>query len=264
MESKETLIVYAKSQLHHLIYHSSASHTALIQRCRESSQTIEKRVQSMKILISQPTHEGNLEQLQTEIALDYDFDTVLFPEGYITGKDNVARACALANKYKKVIITGYRDNNKDRALIINQHGEIILERAKSPMNVRLYTPSAVEVNGSKIGYLLCVELLQGLLGLEEYDTSLTYIAHPIGVGMFSEEQFDEWISEAKRIAVKYNTMILGTSHADGSYRNCGISIPISYCIDRDGERVFISKNDLRTRIINLETKEYEFIVRTLV
>ncbi|SET94225.1 hypothetical protein [Paenibacillus sp. NFR01] len=217
----------------------------------------------MKILISQPNHEGNLEQLQTELALDDDFDTVLFPEGYIRDKDNVARACALANKYKKMIITGYRDNNKDRALIINQHGEIILERAKTPMNVRLYTPSAVEVNGFKIGYLLCVELLQGLLGLEEYDTSLTYIAHPIGVGMFSRDQLDEWISEAKRIAVRYNTMILGTSHADGSYRNCGISIPISYCIDRTGDSIFISENDLRTRIINLETKKYEIIERTL-
>jgi len=82
--------------------------------------------------------------------------------------------------------------------------------------------------------------------------------------MFSEEQFDEWISEAKRIAVKYNTIILGTSHADGSYRNCGISIPIAYCIDRVGEPIFISKNDLRTRIINLKTKEYGFIARTLV
>ncbi|MFE0554767.1 hypothetical protein ACFW1P_02365 [Paenibacillus sp. NPDC058910] len=219
----------------------------------------------MKILISQPNHEGNLKQLQTELALDYDFDTVLFPEGYITDKENVSIACALANKYKKMIITGYRDNNKkDRALIINQYGKIILERAKTPMDDRLYTPSAVEVDGNKIGYLLCVELLQGLIGLEEYDTSLTYIAHPIGVGMFSEEQFDEWISEAKRIAVKYNTMILGTSHADGSYRNCGISIPIAYCIDRVGEPVFISKNDLRTRIINLKTKEYGFIERALV
>ncbi|WP_438347987.1 hypothetical protein ACP8HI_20350 [Paenibacillus sp. FA6] len=214
----------------------------------------------MKILISQPNHEGNLEQLQAELALDYDFNTVLFPEGYITDNDNVARACALANKYKKIIITGYRDNNKkDRALIINQYGEIILERAKSPMNDHLYTPSAVEVDGYKIGYLLCVELLQGLLGLEKYNTSLSYIAHPIGVGMFSEEQFDEWISEAKRIAVKYDTMILGASHADGSYRNCGRSIPIAYCIDRSGKPVFIAKNDVRTRVVNLETKGYELV-----
>ncbi|GGH27047.1 hypothetical protein GCM10008013_28260 [Paenibacillus segetis] len=215
----------------------------------------------MKILISQPYHEENLQQLETDIALDADFDTVLYPEGYITNKVNVDKACALANKYHKMIISGYRDENrKDRALIINPHGEIILERAKTPMNDRLFTPSAADFDGNKIGYLLCVELLQGLLGLEKYAASLAYIAHPIGVGMFSDEQFDEWIAEAKKIALKYNTLILGTSHADGSYRNCGISIPIAYCIDRAGEPIFISKNDLRTRIINLETKEFEFII----
>lgn len=221
----------------------------------------------MKILISQPNHEANLEQLQVEIALDYDFDTILFPEGYITGEGSVTKACELANHYKKMIITGYIDNSKkDRALIINQYGEIILERAKSPMNDVLYSPSTVEVDGYKIGYLLCVELLQGLLGLEqqEHVRNLSYIAHPIGVGMFSDEQYDEWISEAKKIAIKYNTMIVGTSHADGSFRNCGISIPIAYCIDSTGNHIFISKNDLRTRIINLETKKYEIIERTLV
>jgi hypothetical protein len=207
---------------------------------RNPRKTIEKRKTFMKILISQPNHEANLKQLQTEIALDYDFDTVLFPEGYITDEDNVTKACVFAKQYKKMIITGYRDNGKkDRALIINQHGEIILERAKSPMNDILYSPSAVDAGGYKIGYLLCVELLQGLLGLEEHAASLSFIAHPIGVGMFSEDQLDEWISEAKRIAVKYNTMILGTSHADGSFRNCGISIPISYCIEIEQETPYL-------------------------
>ena len=217
----------------------------------------------MKILISQPNHEEDLKTLLTEIALVKDFDTVLFPEGYITGVNNVTKARLLAKQYKKMIITGYRDDRKkDRALIINQFGEIILERAKSPMSEALYSPSAVDAGGYMIGYLLCVELLLGLYGLEEHMDSLSYIAHPIGVGMFSNDQFEEWITEAKRIAVKYNTIILGTSHADGSYRNCGVSIPISYCIDKTGEVIFISKNDIRTRIINLETKKNEVIERT--
>ncbi|GCD11051.1 hypothetical protein [Clostridium tagluense] len=62
------------------------------------------------------------------------------------------------------------------------------------------------------------------------------------------------------IAKKYNkTAIIGTSHADGSYRNCGVSISISYCIDASGEIVFISKADKRTRIIDLLTKKVETI-----
>lgn len=64
----------------------------------------------------------------------------------------------------------------------------------------------------------------------------------------------QWINEAKNIAKSYKTIIIGTSHADGSYRNCGVSIPISYCIDSNGEPIYISKSDTRIRIINLSTK----------
>jgi hypothetical protein len=214
----------------------------------------------MKILISQPIHETNLEQLQEELSIDRDFDAVLFPEGYLPNENTVQKACELARKHNKLIITGYRDSTKkDRALIINQSGEIILERAKTPMNEVLYNPSVTEFNEFKIGYLLCVELLQGLIGLEGQAKRLDFIFHPIGVGMFSEEQFNEWIEEAKKIAVKYNSIILGTSHADGSYKNCGVSIPISYCIDRTGKEIFISKNDLRTRIINLSSQKVEWV-----
>lgn len=214
----------------------------------------------MKILISQPIQETNIEQLQEELSSRHDYDAVLFPEGYISDEKNLKRACKLASKHNKIIITGYRDSNKkDRALIINQSGEIILERAKTPMSGVLYRPSTVAFGGFEIGYLLCIELLQGLVGLEEQSTRLDYIVHPIGVGMFSEEQFNEWISEAKKIAVKYKSIIMGTSHADGSYRNCGVSIPIAYCIDRNGEPIFISRNDLRTRIVDIVTMEYQII-----
>lgn len=77
--------------------------------------------------------------------------------------------------------------------------------------------------------------------------------------MFSDEQLGLWINEAKKIAKTYNTIVLGTSHADGSYRNCGISIPISYFIDRGGEPVYISKADVRTRIVDTDTREIEIV-----
>jgi hypothetical protein len=32
--------------------------------------------------------------------------------------------------------------------------------------------------------------------------------------MFSEDQFKEWIQEARKIASTYNTMVIGASHAD--------------------------------------------------
>jgi len=177
---------------------------------------------------------------------------VIFPEGYLN--ENVKQACGLAKKYNIILIGGYRrlqENPKDRAIIINRMGQVILDRVKYSQTL------FVVEEGLKIGHILCDELIiQGINSLEYNDIDL--IVHPIGVGMYSKEQFTEWINEATKIASKYNTMVIGTSHADGSFRNMGISIPIAYCINKDGSVVFISENDVRTRIVNFETREVSF------
>ena len=220
----------------------------------------------MKILIGQPLKEKGIKQIENEININKDIDVVLYPEGYLVNEEVLKSACEIAKKYGKTIITGYLDtitpnassSITNRAVIIDELGEKILDRAKTPIDEDLYKPSVIDYKGIKIGYLLCREILKGLEGFKDLNTSLNFIAHPIGVGMFSEDQFDQWINEAKTIAKTYNTMIIGTSHADGSYRNCGVSIPISYCIDSNGEPIFISKSDIRTRIVDLNTKEIEF------
>ena len=207
----------------------------------------------MKILIGQPMHEEKIDQLENEIKINKNIDIVLFPEGYLANEESLESACEMARKYNVTIITSYRRDNKDRGIIINNNGEKILERAKTPPDesIELYNPLVVDNNGTVIGYLLCMEILKGVRDLKRVDKGINFIAHPIGVGMFSDEQFDRWINEARNIAKTYKTIIIGTSHADGSYRNCGVSIPISYCIDSDGETVYISKADTRTRIIDL-------------
>lgn len=211
----------------------------------------------MRVLIGQPLHEEKTEQLEFEIRRNNGIDIVLFPEGYLSNETALEKACEIAKKYSVTIITSYRRDTKDRAAVINNLGELVLERAKTPADeeAEIYEPCSVNINGSIIGYLLCMEILKGVRDLSIINEKVDLIAHPIGVGMFSEEQFEEWINEAKKIAKKYHTRIIGTSHADGSYRNCGISIPIAYFIDSDGEEIFISKSDTRTRIVNLHTKE---------
>jgi len=216
----------------------------------------------MRILIGQPLHEEKIEQLEYEIKNNNCIDTVIFPEGYLSSEIILRKACELAKEYFVNIITSYRCDNRDRAVIINSLGDIVLDRPKTPPEeeIEIYEPSLVNLQGSKIGYLLCMEILKGVRDLEKINERIDLIVHPIGVGMFSNEQFEQWINEAKYIAKKYHTMIIGTSHSDGSYRNCGISIPISYFIDSNGEEIFISKSDTRTRIINLDTKEVQSIM----
>lgn len=213
----------------------------------------------MKILVCQPFHENGISQLEDALRSHPLEDWALLPEGYISNEGIIQDACKLARDYNTGVITGYRDKNqRDRALVIDRYGEVILERAKTPMVGKLFSPSSVESNGITIGYLLCVELFQGFEGFGQLGIHGThFIAHPIGVGMFSEEQFNEWIAEARRIAIEYRTMIIGASHADGSFRNCGISIPIAYCIGSDGREVFVSKDDVRPIVLDTERKSIE-------
>lgn len=203
----------------------------------------------MKILIIQPKLEKHIEQLETVLKSNSNVDVVIFPEGYLN--ENVKKACDLAKRYRTVLIGGHRrlqERPKDRVIVINRTGEIILDR------VKYSTTSFVVVDSLKIGHILCDELIvQGIKG-DEYN-NVDIVVHPIGVGMFSNEQFEEWITEATKIAIKYETMVIGTSHADGSFGDTGISIPIAYCIDKEGSVIFISENDVRARILNFETKE---------
>ncbi len=198
----------------------------------------------MKILIVQPKLEKGIDRLEQELRQHPEADIVIFPEGYLNS--NIAEACQIARRTNTTIITGYR-NPKDRAIIIDASGSTLLDRAK-------YSPyEFVEASGLTIGLILCVELV--LQALDESFQDVNLIVHPIGVGMFSEEQFEEWVIAAKKIAVVHKTMIIGTSHADGSFRDSDVSIPIAYCIDSSGDTVFIAKNDVRTRLLNTETKQ---------
>lgn len=204
----------------------------------------------MKVLIMQPALEQTIVQLGRELQNTPQIDAVIFPEGYLN--DNVKEACTLAKKYGVVLIGGYRrlhEKPKDRAIMINRQGEILIDRIK-------YSDTAFAIqDGLKIGHILCDELIEQ--GLKSQDiVGIDLIVHPIGVGMFSEEQFNEWIDRAKKIAVQYRTMIIGASHSDGAFRNSGISIPIAYCIGNDGETVFVSKNNAQSVVLDNCCKIY--------
>ncbi|CAM2883025.1 hypothetical protein [Paenibacillus taichungensis] len=200
----------------------------------------------MKIIIGQPRLEQQLLQLEAELKQHPEVDVLLFPEGYLN--QNVEEARRLAAVYGTMIVSGHRrldERPKDRAIIINKAGETVLEKAK-------YTAAeVVKEQDWTISTLLCDELvLQGFRN--ENIGRVDIIMHSIGVGMFSEEQYTEWIEEARRMAIQNHCIVMGISHADGSYRDSEISIPIAYCIAPDGQVVLASRNDTRTRLIVLE------------
>ncbi|HCM90221.1 MULTISPECIES: hypothetical protein [Vagococcus] len=206
----------------------------------------------MKSLLCQAKHENNLETLE-KLLIDYpDIDYMLFPEGYLNNIDSLNKAKMLAKKYHTYIISSLRHHG-DTAIVIDAFGDILYNRKKTAshdeeklVNPVFFTDSHHQKN---VGFLLCMEILKGMrdLPLIHYD----FILQPIGVGMFKEEQFDLWLNEAIKIAKKFNTIVIGASHSDGSYKNCGVSIPISYCIDSNGVPVYVLKNQLKTQIIEI-------------
>lgn len=211
----------------------------------------------MKIIIGQPRLEQQLLQLEAELKQHPEADVLFFPEGYLN--QNVGEASRLAAAYRTMIVSGHRrldERPKDRTIIINKAGETVLEKAK-------YTAAeVVKEQDWTISTLLCDELvLQGFRN--ENIGRVDMIMHSIGVGMFSEEQYTEWVEEARQMAIQNQCIVMGTSHADGSYRNSEISIPIAYCIAPDGQVVLASRNDTRTRLIVLEKQNTADLYREL-
>src|SRR5690554_4744983 len=101
-------------------------------------------------------------------------DVVIYPEGYLN--QNLEQACELARTYNMIIITGYK-NPKDRAIVINRSGEVLLDRVKYD-----YSP-VVQAGVLKIGHILCDEIV--LQGVEKVvGVEMDLLVHPIGVGMF--------------------------------------------------------------------------------
>lgn len=201
----------------------------------------------MKMVIGQPRLEKGIGQLEQEVMHHPEADVFFFPEGYLN--QNLEAACRLARTHGKILITGYK-NPRDRMVIIDRQGSIVLDKAK-------YDPlSIVELEGMRIGHMLCDELVWQGLG-DSGANAMDLVVHPIGVGMFSEEQLEEWLGEARKQAQMHHTVILGTSHADGSFRDSDITIPLAYGIDRTGELLFLRKNDVRTVVFDTETLTLE-------
>lgn len=129
----------------------------------------------MRILIGQPIHEKGINQLRNEVGGNKDIDIVLYPEGYLSNEEELEEACSLAKENKVMIITSYRKDSKDKAVIISNLGEKILERAKTKPddNEELCPPLDVDYNGKRIGYILCMEILKGVRDLKNLKDFLT-------------------------------------------------------------------------------------------
>ena len=208
----------------------------------------------MKLLIGQPKFEVGVNQLRKDLEQFFEqtLDLVIYPEGYFDSEAALKEASLLAKEYSISIVSSVRKDGKDIAIAINSNGELVYFREKTEANDQscLRMPLVFSLEERIIGYLLCMEILKGIRDFPKIP-NIDIIVHPIGVGMFSEEQLNEWVTEAKKIAIKNKCFIVGTSHADGSYKNCGYSIPIAYCFDQKGDEIFLQTNKVTSKIVEI-------------
>lgn len=208
----------------------------------------------MKLLIGQPKFEVGVNQLRKDLEQFFEqtLDLVVYPEGYFASEAALKEASLLAKEYSVSIVSSVRKDGKDIAVAINSNGKLVYFREKTEADdqSRLRMPLVFSLEGRTMGYLLCMEILKGIRDFPKIP-NIDIIVHPIGVGMFSEEQLNEWVTEAKKIAIKNKCFIVGTSHADGSYKNCGYSIPIAYCFDQNGDEIFLQTNKVTSKIVEI-------------
>lgn len=211
----------------------------------------------MRILIGQPYHENGIEQMSEMLEKSRDVQLILFPEGYLSNEGILRDASKLAKKHNVVIATSFLDSHdkRNRATLIDNTGEVLFIRDKTPENACLLSPSLIKTGIGTVGYMLCREIFLDYSVLEGADI----IINPVGVGMFSDEQFRVWSQRGKEIAEILKVPVIGASHADGFYRDSTISIPIAYCYDGNGNEMLLSKADIRPRIIDLETYEVAYL-----
>lgn len=210
----------------------------------------------MKIIIGQPKRSESLVEL-IDVLNRYQADLVLFPEGYIHGQVDLEAVAELAGLHQTAIVSSHlNDGDKiNLASVVNGKGQIVFNRLKSTVEGPLLLPSTSTLKNTLTGYMLCREIFLDYDHLKDCEI----IFNPIGVGMFSEEQFETWTSRAKAIAMDTKSYVIGASHADGSYRNCGFSIPIAYVYKPNGAALYLSKNDTRSVSIDLATEEIVFL-----
>ena len=208
----------------------------------------------MKLLIGQPKFEVGVNQLRKDLEQFFEqtLDLVIYPEGYFNSEAALKEASLLAKEYSVSIISSVRKDGKDIAVVINSNEKLVYFREKTEADDQscLRMPLVFSLEGRTIGYLLCMEILKGIRDFPKIP-NIDIIVHPIGVGMFSEEQLNEWVTEAKKIAIKNKCFIVGTSHAYGSYKNCGYSIPIAYCFDQNGDKIFLQTSKVTSKIVEI-------------
>ncbi len=125
-------------------------------------------------------------------------------------------------------------------------GSLALDRPKAGHDVHLPLPSVARTRIGRVGMLLCREVFCAPAALR----GANVVVNPIGVGMFSEDQFTTWTERAHAVALSCAAPVVGTSHADGRYKDAAVSLPLAFAFAGDGRTLALRRCDPRPVVVD--------------
>ena len=164
-------------------------------------------------------------------------DLTIFPEGFLRSAEDEAMALALSEKTEGTILTGYRDKEEEKVLVLeggrvtDAYTKCVLhasekERGKRPGS-RIH---CVDTRLGKIAVPICYEIhfpeVCRVMALE----NPVLMVNPIGTGMVHRQQYSQWRAIARARAIENELPVAGCCHF------CG-EIPLAFAFNSQGEEL---------------------------
>jgi predicted amidohydrolase len=201
---------------------------------------------------------------ELERFLDTDgVDVFVFPEGFLHS-DLLEKTCDLVGDSGRWVISGVDDRRIagkrfQGAVVINPCGKIVGEHTKTSIGGaevkagygRGDTINVIETGFGAIGVALCYEILYPevcrILALK----GAQLILNPIGVGMFDEKQYSQWVAVAAARAAENRVFVAGCSH-------CNEKIPLAFAYAPDGHCIASSRDANELTVVSIDFDRYRF------
>lgn len=166
----------------------------------------------------------------------------VLPEGFLRSKEDLALALELTHGLEATVLTGYRDGDLEKALVIedgrvaDEYTKCILtggerEKGKRPGGEIRCLHSRLGKLAAPICYELHFPEVCRVMALE----GPVLLANPIGTGMYHRLQYNQWRALARARAIENELPVVGCCHF------CG-EIPLAFAFDSAGEPLLEAAN----------------------
>ena len=164
-------------------------------------------------------------------------DLYVFPEGFLRSGEEEAMALALSEKQEGTILTGYRDGDTEKVLVlesgrvVDAYTKCILHRSEKKRGKRPGSKiGCVNTRLGKIAVPICYEIhfpeVCRIMAL----VKPVLMVNPIGTGMYHRQQYEQWRAIARTRAIENELPVAGCCHF------CG-EIPLAFAFNSAGEEL---------------------------